>query len=221
VAFADDLLKDAHHLAARGGKNPKQSSLRRAVSTAYYALFHLLIADFTANWHVRGERARLGRMFEHRKMSGATLKLQDKDNPTPVEIELKKVISAFAPTGRAHRCKAKQVRRDKTDPTSGSNSYISTVIGARPEGKKISLVTTTGRCFFIIAQRSDCRLSHMSLRFHMTVSLLNNAVLKGSTIYGEVDSGVRRHNCSTLRALAHHVTGIDAAPLQPYFGHKT
>ena len=71
MAFADDLLKDAYHLAARGGNNPKQSSLRRAVSTAYYALFHLLIADFTVNWRVRSERARLGRMFEHRKMSGA------------------------------------------------------------------------------------------------------------------------------------------------------
>jgi uncharacterized protein (UPF0332 family) len=95
MAFADDLLKDAHHLAARGGKNPKQSTLRRAVSTAYYALFHLLIADFTSNWRVKGERVRLGRMFEHRKMSGAVLKLQDKNNPTPVETELKKVISAF------------------------------------------------------------------------------------------------------------------------------
>jgi hypothetical protein len=49
MAFADDLLSDANHLAARGGKNPKQSSLRRAVSTAYYALFHLLIADFVLN----------------------------------------------------------------------------------------------------------------------------------------------------------------------------
>jgi uncharacterized protein (UPF0332 family) len=96
MAFADDLLKDAHHLAARGGNNPRQSSLRRAVSTAYYALFHLLVADFTANWRVTAERARLGRMFEHRKMSGAGLKLQDKNNPTPVEIELKKIISAFA-----------------------------------------------------------------------------------------------------------------------------
>jgi uncharacterized protein (UPF0332 family) len=44
MAFADDLLADAHHLASRGGKRPNQSSLRRAVSTAYYALFHLLIA---------------------------------------------------------------------------------------------------------------------------------------------------------------------------------
>jgi hypothetical protein len=72
VAFADDLLNDAHHLAARGGKSPKQSSLRRAVSTAYYALFHLLIADFVLNWKAKEQRARLARMFEHGKMSQAT-----------------------------------------------------------------------------------------------------------------------------------------------------
>ncbi|MBI3683831.1 MAG: hypothetical protein HY235_25945 [Acidobacteria bacterium] len=96
MAFADDLLRDAHHLAGRGGRKPKQSSLRRAVSTAYYALFHLLIADFVSNWRLTDQRARLGRMFEHRKMSGAVLKLQDKKNPTAVEAELQKVISAFA-----------------------------------------------------------------------------------------------------------------------------
>jgi uncharacterized protein (UPF0332 family) len=95
MAFADDLLSDAHHLAGRGGKHPKQSSLRRAVSTAYYALFHLLIADFISNWSITDERARLGRMFEHRKMSGAAVKLRDKRNPMPVETELKKVIEAF------------------------------------------------------------------------------------------------------------------------------
>ena len=68
MPFADDLLLDAYHLAQRGGKNPKQSSLRRAVSTAYYALFHLLIADFVLNWKRPDQRVRLGRMFEHRKM---------------------------------------------------------------------------------------------------------------------------------------------------------
>lgn len=96
MAFADDLLRDAHHLAGRGGRNPKQSSLRRAVSTAYYALFHLLIADFVSNWRVADQRARLGRMFEHRRMSGAVLKLQDKKNPTAVEAELQEVIDAFS-----------------------------------------------------------------------------------------------------------------------------
>ena len=96
MAFADDLLRDAHHLASRGGQKPKQSTFRRAVSTAYYALFHLLVADFVSNWRLTDQRARLGRMFEHRRMSGAVLKLQDKKNPTAVESELQKIISSFA-----------------------------------------------------------------------------------------------------------------------------
>ena len=45
MAFHDDLLEQAAHLAAREPKRPKQASLRRAVSAAYYALFHLLVAD--------------------------------------------------------------------------------------------------------------------------------------------------------------------------------
>lgn len=95
MAFADDLLKEAYHLAARGGKNPRQSSLRRAVSTAYYAVFHLLIADFVANWGQPDQRARLGRMFEHRRMSRAAYNFRDKNNPAPTETELQKVISKF------------------------------------------------------------------------------------------------------------------------------
>ncbi len=48
-------------------------------------------------------------------------------------------------------------RLDLTHTTSGSYSYISTVFGARRETKRISLVTTPGRCFFVITQRNDCR----------------------------------------------------------------
>ena len=94
MAFADDLLKDAHHLAARGGKNPRQSSLQRAVSTAYYALFHLLIGDFVLNWRRPDQRVRLGRMFDHRKMIQA--KLSRAPRRTPLRTNLKKVIDAFA-----------------------------------------------------------------------------------------------------------------------------
>jgi uncharacterized protein (UPF0332 family) len=94
MAFADDLLRDAYQLAARGGKNPRQSSLRRAVSTAYYALFHLLIADFVLNWKTKDQRARLGRMLDHRKMSQAVLKIQG-TTLSPVEVDLKRVIEAF------------------------------------------------------------------------------------------------------------------------------
>jgi hypothetical protein len=45
MTLPHDLLEQAYHLAKREPKKPKQASLRRAVSTAYYALFHLLVAD--------------------------------------------------------------------------------------------------------------------------------------------------------------------------------
>ena len=43
MAFADDLLKQAFLLLNKEPRTPTQASLRRSVSTAYYALFHLLI----------------------------------------------------------------------------------------------------------------------------------------------------------------------------------
>jgi hypothetical protein len=45
MALHHDLLEQANHLATREPKKPKQASLRRAVSTAYYALFHLLVSE--------------------------------------------------------------------------------------------------------------------------------------------------------------------------------
>jgi len=45
VALHNDLLEQADHLARRETRRPKQASLRRAVSAAYYALFHLLSSD--------------------------------------------------------------------------------------------------------------------------------------------------------------------------------
>ncbi|MCU0703004.1 MAG: hypothetical protein MUF18_03335 [Fimbriiglobus sp.] len=42
MSLATDLLDQADQLAKLGPKNPKQANLRRAVSAAYYALFHLL-----------------------------------------------------------------------------------------------------------------------------------------------------------------------------------
>jgi|SRR5271168_950959 len=68
MAFADDLLEQAYHLANLESGEPKQASLRRAVSTAYYALFHLLIDEAVGNWGVTRQRSTLARVFEHRRM---------------------------------------------------------------------------------------------------------------------------------------------------------
>lgn len=68
MAFPDDLIEQALHLAQREPKRPKQASLRRAVSTAYYALFHLLTTETAKNWKRPSERHKLARMFEHSLM---------------------------------------------------------------------------------------------------------------------------------------------------------
>jgi hypothetical protein len=68
MAFADDLLEQAYHLAKLESGEPKQASLRRAVSTAYYALFHLLIDEAVGNWGVTRHRSILARTFDHGKM---------------------------------------------------------------------------------------------------------------------------------------------------------
>ena len=62
MAFHDDLLELAQDLANLHPEDPHQASLRRAVSTAYYALFHLLISEATANW-ARPERFHAGIVF--------------------------------------------------------------------------------------------------------------------------------------------------------------
>jgi uncharacterized protein (UPF0332 family) len=69
MPFADDLLDQAYHLIGMDHPGPpKQASLRRAVSTAYYALFHLLIDEAVGNWGIARQRSVLARTFTHRSM---------------------------------------------------------------------------------------------------------------------------------------------------------
>jgi hypothetical protein len=63
MPFAEHLLEQAEHLAKRERNRPRQASLRRAVSTAYYALFHLLIHEATQNWKRAAQRHLLARAF--------------------------------------------------------------------------------------------------------------------------------------------------------------
>ena len=71
MAYANELLELAQELANLHAAHPHQPSLRRAVSTAYYALFHLLISEATANWRQPELRAILGRVFDHGPMKQA------------------------------------------------------------------------------------------------------------------------------------------------------
>jgi len=75
MPFAEDLLEQAHHLVRRERTRPKQASLRRAVSTAYYALFHLLIREAARNWKRADQRRALARTFDHSRMKKASQRI--------------------------------------------------------------------------------------------------------------------------------------------------
>ncbi|HNB90352.1 hypothetical protein [Plasticicumulans sp.] len=72
MSLPADLLKQAEHLARKEPRRPSQASLRRAVSAAYYALFHRLIEDAAARLvpgtHRRALRQRIARACEHGEM---------------------------------------------------------------------------------------------------------------------------------------------------------
>jgi len=82
----EDLLEQAVKLAKLDVKKPKQVNLRRAVSSAYYALFHLLVDEACriqiGTQHNQAPfRHVLGRAFLHgvmkeacRSFGGGTLK---------------------------------------------------------------------------------------------------------------------------------------------------
>jgi len=56
---------------------PNHANLRKAVATAYYALFHLLVRATVLKWKEPLHQARIARMFEHermKKVSGATIR---------------------------------------------------------------------------------------------------------------------------------------------------
>jgi hypothetical protein len=69
MGIAEDLLALADRLAAPVPGEPEQASLRRSISTAYYALFHLLVQEAVQSWN-GSSTARFGleRRFEHRIM---------------------------------------------------------------------------------------------------------------------------------------------------------
>ena len=96
MGLADELFEDARFLADKGIADQRRTLMRRSISTAYYAAFHLFIEDFVEHWEFPDQHARLGRMFGHGKMcTGFTPK--DKKYPTSVEQqELQDVITAFS-----------------------------------------------------------------------------------------------------------------------------
>jgi hypothetical protein len=81
-----DLLDQATLLAGRDPTRPKQANLRRAVSSAYYAIFHYLVDQAcrellgTQN-EKSGYRHELARAFDHGCMKEACVAFRDVSLP--------------------------------------------------------------------------------------------------------------------------------------------
>lgn len=76
MAYHDELLELAWQLVEKG-PSATQADLRRAVSTAYYAVFHLLVSETTMNWTRNSSRNALGRMFDHGLMRRVSERVAD------------------------------------------------------------------------------------------------------------------------------------------------
>jgi hypothetical protein len=86
-----------------------QANLRRAVSTAYYALFHFVVDEACGNWGRPEQRRRLSRVFEHKQMYDASNRCAGRYKNAAAgtsESHLHSVASAF------HKL---QVRRHTAD----------------------------------------------------------------------------------------------------------
>ena len=99
MAYHDDLL--AHALALVHRQPQSELVLRRAVSAAYYAVFHLLIFEATEHWDNIGLRAALARAYDHGLMKTTSKRILDSrefpypnENPQVVE-ELREIAQGF------------------------------------------------------------------------------------------------------------------------------
>jgi uncharacterized protein (UPF0332 family) len=102
MGIADELLALAAHLGTSPSPAFEQAAFRRSVSTAYYALFHLLINEAAQRWNGSAE-ARLGleRAFKHNNMKEVSTVLskgswRSWSNPhLNIPVELVDVADAF------------------------------------------------------------------------------------------------------------------------------
>jgi uncharacterized protein (UPF0332 family) len=107
------LLAQARSLATREPRRPKQATLRRAISSAYYALFHLLVSEASRRFAQEDELwQRLNRVYSHSKMNAVSKEFANGSwpkafNPVkgkfPIPQELKDVAQAFVDLQQARQ----------------------------------------------------------------------------------------------------------------------
>ena len=106
--LSDDLLQQAKRLASQDPGRPKDASIRRAISTAYYALFHFLLDEASGmlvgpSPNDKALRHLLSRCFVHSRMATACTKMVYLTNPKNA------ASSVYAPFSRAIQNQSKDL----------------------------------------------------------------------------------------------------------------
>jgi len=89
MPLPEDLLEQAQFLVHREPRKPRQASLRRAVSTAYYAAFHLLgseAARQSSPISPIGLRAKVWRSLDHGTMRDAAKRFESRNLPAAIKL---------------------------------------------------------------------------------------------------------------------------------------
>jgi hypothetical protein len=86
MSLHDDLLDQAEHLARLDPFRPKQANLRRAITSACYALFHLLTLE-TSALYAAGPAlaARINRTLNHPEMKKASAMIANDKLPRALQ----------------------------------------------------------------------------------------------------------------------------------------
>ena len=113
MSLAGELLDIAQTLLDIDGPELRQATIRRAVSTAYYALFHLLISEAAENWSRPEFRPALGRIFEHGHMRSVSDRISadlsrkvKMGSASSAERHLNSVVMSFV------RCQQRRIEAD-------------------------------------------------------------------------------------------------------------
>ncbi|MPQ56833.1 hypothetical protein [Duganella sp. FT27W] len=96
MPFANDLLNQAGHLAFVDHGKPRQANLRRAVSSAYYAVFHLLADEGAALMGSRLNqlaRTRIQRAFTHADMKSVCSQYAKGSHSRSVHAQIAPLLS--------------------------------------------------------------------------------------------------------------------------------
>lgn len=96
MALPHDLLEQAQFFVHRESRKPKQASLRRAVSAAYYAAFHLLASEAArqaSSASPVGLRLKVQRALEHGTMKEAAKRIESQNLPDPIKSLISSSLS--------------------------------------------------------------------------------------------------------------------------------